>query len=172
MNCWLAQKPNTANKVSLRYFSKANLNWKRDRYPEVRCKGADTMVISQWLVSLDLSYSPWIATLVWAADAWVHTIMGCAQPFHSSEEVSHILGCGALYFQCYVSLAQAALSCRPSVMLWKLRPKFHLCCHVVYDLARKKSRRCPHLDSCWMDEDYVKRIMGINSRCCSRTNAT
>ena len=35
--------------LSLRRFTKANLQWKSDCYPEVRCKGFDTYIILSWL---------------------------------------------------------------------------------------------------------------------------
>jgi hypothetical protein len=148
-------------KLQLSQFSKSNLQW-GNQYPMVRCKGADTMVIVKWLASLNLSEMECrLATCLWTANCLLEILMN-GGIFLKPDEASTANWCGEIYLKMYLSLARSALD--EGKWLFKIRPKFHLLTHIVFDLKDRPSRRNCHNDSTFMDEDFVRKIMMVSKK--------
>lgn len=76
--------------LRLRKLSKANLNWKGNDYPEIRCKGSDTATTLKFLVHLT-QQPTWpddlheLATCLWASDFVVRLLTNCGNHLTAAE---------------------------------------------------------------------------------------
>lgn len=152
------------NKLTLvlHKLTKQNLTFKSREYPEIRCKGYDSYVTSRWLVKDILpnnvgSIDDTLATALWSADSVLSLLMG-GERFLDSEEISHKQTVGKVFIRSYMHLATTALS--EQKRLFRVRPKFHLFHHLIMD-GRSLN---PHYASTWLDEDAIKRWMGIKKK--------
>lgn len=126
---------------------------------ELRAKGFDTAVLGKWLLA-ELEKAPdWcnkIYMLVWAAD-FVLVALHAADflPERVSQQVTVV---GEYFVKLYVTLAHEERG------RWMIRPKLHLFHHLVCFPSECRSRRSPHMDATWMDEDWVKKTARILKR--------
>ena len=152
--------------LTLSRLSKQNLMWVSDAYPELKCKGFDTYIVLSWLVE-ETSQSPPVSampdvqvalnemcTCLWAADSWVG-MLAHADMFLTEQQQCHKEVVGSIFLSMYISLAGRSLHLRERY--WRTRPKFHLLDHVIKE--RRASRLNADVNSTWMDEDWVKRVM-------------
>ena len=65
---------------------------------------------------------------------------------------------GMAYLSAYIAAADHARQ-QKKRLFW-LRPKFHAFTHAVLSCHRP-SRRSVHMDACWMDEDFVGKLMDV-----------
>ena len=144
--------------LCIKRFSKSNLNWLSDAYPQAHVKGYDTFVILKWLDETLQSgngraqMSDDLKTLVWTSNSilsvWSNSSM---------LQQHHIQIVGAVFIRTYIKMASECIQRR--VRLYRIRPKFHLFHHLV--MENRPSGFNPHWFSTWMDEDNIKRIMRI-----------
>ena len=144
-------------------FKKENLNFKGGHYAEFRAKAAHTMVVLQWLATLDLSavagLNENISSCLYAAD-FVFSVLNAARHeslYLSEEQREQISVAGQFFCSCYLHLNQ-----QPSptaVLVARVRPKFHLLHHCF--LLTQSQKRNVAAYSCWMDEDWIKKISAI-----------
>ena len=85
--------------------------------------------------------------------------------FLSPEEDRHRLVVGKCMVQLYVRMARKALD--SNLRLFRCRPKLHLLHHMTEDV--RPSRLNPAHLSCWMDEDFIKRMMHVKRMVHKRT---
>ena len=145
--------------LTMSKLSKTSVTWKTDCYPEVRCKGYDTFLILRWLASevqLQDCGDDRLATVLWASDAFFNLVTKCGY-FETPLEEQNRLTLGAIMVNTYVSLAADAVQRKQ--FLYRLRPKFHLVCHIASDVRASKMN--VNAMSTWMDEDAVKRWMRL-----------
>lgn len=155
--------------LSLKHLTRANLNWKSSEYPELRAKGADCAVILEWLSDvvttnvLPAQHSVMVAA-VWAGNTWTK-ILSKAQYFMSEHELDAAAMLGDVCLNSYFSLA--CWHAQRKLLLFKVRPKAHLMCHV--HSLRWFSRRNPGAHATWCDEDLVKHMIRIKRKVHART---
>ncbi len=156
--------------VTLKKFTKQNLSWTSDCYPELKAKGYDTAVILSWLNSEMVLHPPVakpqaygdqrtlddLQLCLWASDSLMRMCMSAPQFFDETHQ-RHKVAVGTLFMNTYVGLAGKAV--QAGVRLWRIRPKLHILHHVI--LEDRPSRQNPHFHSTWMDEDWIKRTMRI-----------
>lgn len=146
-------------RLSISGFHKARLNWGTD-FPSLRSKGADTYLILWWLAEDFLPSAPGVSPLVvlcaQSCHAWLRILLRSG-PWLSNDERCLSIHLGRQYLVSYCVLAEAAQ--REGVKLWKCRPKLHLVTHLVHSAAT--SPRNVFMDSCFVDEGFVGRIMRI-----------
>ena len=142
-------------KLRIAKFTKANLSWKAGRYPELKCKGSDTMIILSWILEqltekpLHLPLYPQLVGCIWAIHQVMVTLF-LGGVFLTRAEQEQIKICGELFLKSYVALAGTAITA--GECLFKCRPKFHMVHHLILACERLSGRN-PVLDSTFMDED-------------------
>ena len=134
---------------------------------ELHAKGYDCYVILRWLhETLETQPSPdpcqKVRALIFCADSFT-SCLSTGDMFLSAEEATHAKVMGETFLKLYISLIHD----HPTV--WHLRPKVHMLWHLSCDAWLRKSRRCPLLDSCWQDEDWLKHVARLLRRCHART---
>ena len=163
------------NKLQLRLkkITKANLHWEGQTFPEIRCKASDSAVILKWLSWVFRNHAlpenlAHIGTVLWAANEWISCIMSSGD-YISDAQREHCLVIGDLFLETYLVLASEAYSL--SRWLWRVRPKFHLLCHVQIYIQQTRSKRNIRTFATWMDEDFIKKVMRIRKSTHVKTSA-
>ena len=139
-------------------LKKSNLQWRNDKCPELRASAADTKIFMGFLseklqsVTLPEEYQG-LTACVWSANLFVTTLSHAGFFLEDSEkDFLFVLGCA--FLKAWAQLVHVGfMNCE---LLFKLRPKYHVLTHLVWDLSTKPSGRNPCVDSCWLEEDYVK----------------
>jgi hypothetical protein len=143
-------------------ISRDSLTWHAGTYPELKIsKAAQVGVVHKWLAHLASSNfiaDDMVATAVWASNELLETVVG-GPNFLTTAAASWAHTCGMLYLFSYVRLATVALEARKT--RWFVRPKFHMSHHIILSLNSRRSKRNPHLDAVWMDEDFVGKMMRL-----------
>ena len=103
---------------------------------------------------------------VWSANNVV-SLLQTAGIFLSPMEDEQRKTIGKYFLQLYVRLARKALD--DGQRLFRVRPKFHLLLHLLED--KRPSKQNPAHCSCWMDEDYIKKVMRVKKLTHRRTAA-
>ena len=151
--------------VKLSHFSKENLTWGSQKCAGLRCSGSDCAVIHRWLNDLFLqpgfNCDATLKLLVVTSHICLQTLMGGGH-FLSEEELATVNHMGSVYLQCY--LQEAAIARSEGDLKWKLRPKLHLIAHLFGDSCSRPSGRNPNWDNCWMDEDFIRRVIRVAKR--------
>ena len=164
------------NKVlTFKRLKKSNVDWRADACPHLKCSAADAGVVLEFLVhklQAKPAQAPYEGLLAcaWSANMFIKMLMR-AGLFLSPAERDSIHTTGTFFLQSYLKLAVLAHS--RSDLLFKLRPKWHILCHLVDDIRKKESGRNPMHDSTWLDEDYIKyslRVFRKTSRMTSSLN--
>jgi hypothetical protein len=152
------------NKLQLKTeISRESLSYKKGEFPELHCKGNQTIIIHRWLQSLasdgfnGLAGMAPVAQMVCDSAQFLALCMS-GDHFLSEENARECLTCGVRFLASYVRANQEAAA--KQQLLFFIRPKFHLFQHLVL-MSQRPSRRSAHLDSLWMDEDFVGKIMRI-----------
>jgi hypothetical protein len=145
-------------------LSRESLCLKPGEYPEVHCKGSQTIILHKWLAHLaedDFGNLPGMelaAQMVRDSDRFLQLSMQSDQPFLSPEASQEAFSSGIRFLASYIEAN------RRSALIGKLRyfvrPKLHMLQHLVL-MCRRQSRRSAHLDSTWMDEDFIGKIMRL-----------
>ena len=139
-------------------LKKSNVQWKADKCPELHCSASDLAIFLAFLagklqeVQLPDHYSGLTACL-WAADMFVSGISS-ADFFLTEAERETLYVLGSVFLTTWAQLVLKAY--QRGDLLFKLRPKYHMLVHLISDLRTRDSCRNPSVDSCWLEEDYVK----------------
>ena len=146
-------------------FKKDNLNLKGGEYAELKAKAAHTMVILQWLATLDLSevagLNENVSSCLFASD-FVFKLLNTARHeslYLTEEQQEHVCVVGEFFCSCYLHLHVAGSPGQVRVLTARVRPKFHLLHHLF--LLSKSQRRNVSAYACWMDEDWIKKVAAI-----------
>lgn len=144
-----------ANHYSLRTkkLTKAKLSWKSRAYPCLGVSGFDSVVISHWvedLVSQGDKY-PQIHTLLWLSNRAIGLLYHGGQ-FLTNQEKNSLETLGFAFLRVYMHQTREAL--QQHKLLWRVRPKMHLMCH-VFRSARKMN---PSRFATWMDENFLRFV--------------
>ena len=154
--------------MSLRRLSSKSLNFTTDRFPELKAKGFDTFVVLRWLVTEVTSHKPanfdLLCTCLWSLDSFL-SVATNASRFFTEQEANHLKTVGSLFLKAYLHLAIDAI--RRKRKLYRIRPKFHLMSHLIYDIPASRSNFTYH--STWLDEDFNKVVMTITKQVHKRT---
>jgi len=138
-------------------LSRESLEWHAGVYPHLNIsKACQVGVVHKWLAHLaetGLIADSLIATAVWSSHMFLDTVVGGSN-FLTQEAASRAHAYGMLYLLSYVRLSTTALEARQ--LRWFIRPKFHMFHHIVLGVQHRASKRNPHLDAVWMDEDCGK----------------
>lgn len=139
--------------LRLRKFTQSKLRWERRKYPSLAASGYDSFVVGKWLEHVLSGHTqryPEVSTLLWASNQGI-SLLYAAGRFLDCHEKRSLEMLGSIYLTTYMSLARTALEQR--VLLWKIRPKFHLLSHVF----RSPRIINPAFYSTWLDEDFLKK---------------
>eukprot|EP00439_Symbiodinium_sp_Y106_P028034 s7384_g3.t1 len=147
--------------LKMHKLSKSKLGMKTKlSYPEVKSSGYDTYVILEWLQDLcsrhsavlpaDLCVAMWCAT-------HLMSMLHAAGRYLTIDEERNKHHFGQLFLRAYISMAHECL--QREERLFRLRPKFHLLCHIFRSAV--PSRTNVTRFSTWMDEDGLKRLMKV-----------
>ena len=143
-------------------LSRDSLHWHAGMYPELGIsKACQVGVVHKWLAHLAGSgfiADPLIATAVWSSHMFLDTVVG-GPNFLTEEVASRAHAYGMMYLLSYIRLSSTALEARQQQ--WFMRPKFHMFHHIVLGVNHRASKRNPHLDAVWMDEDFVGKAMKL-----------
>ena len=139
-------------------LKKSNLQWRNDKCPELRGSAADTKIflgfLNEKLQTVDLPEDyQGLTACVWAANMFI-TNLSNAGFFLDETEKDFLYVVGTAFLKSWAQLVYVGFT--KCELLFKLRPKYHVLTHLVSDLALKPSGRNPCVDSCWLEEDYVK----------------
>ena len=161
-----------AYSVSVRKFTTKNLAFGKG-YPEFRGKGYDTFVAIRWLVG-ELQANPaasqsfaTLSTALWAADSCLSVATNASRYF-TVDERRHVCTVGALFLRAYLHLARAAVDVRKRV--YRLRPKYHMCVHLLTDDVPSGLNFT--VNATWLDEDFNKVVMKVKKGVHRRTATT
>ena len=156
--------------MSLRRLSSKSLNFATDKFPELKAKGFDTFVVLRWWVTEVTRSKPanfdLLCTCLWSLDSFL-SVATNASRFFSEQEANHLQAVGGLFLRSYLHLAVDAM--RRRRRLYRIRPKFHMMCHLIFDMPASRSNFTFH--STWLDEDFNKVVMKITKQVHKRTAA-
>ena len=107
-----------------------------------------------------------MATALWSADSLMK-LLHAAGGFLTPAEQEQKVVVGELFMNTYVRLAAASVE--NNKRMWHARPKLHMLHHII--IQDRASMRNPVMNSCWMDEDAIKRFFRVKKRT-HRRNAT
>ena len=91
-----------------------------------------------------------------------------ASRYFTEDERRHVCTVGSLFLRAYLHLARAALNVNKRV--YRLRPKYHMCVHLLTDDV--PSRLNFTWNATWLDEDFNKTVMKIKKGVHRRTATT
>ena len=162
--------------LSLRHIKKDTLRWRGDCCPELRAKGADTLVCLRFVVhKLQLQAPAKYVGLVacaWAAERFM-ALLAAGSVFLSHDERASAFELGSLYISLFLSLAVQSLEA--GELYFKTRPKLHYVWHVVNDLRNTAGChdriRNPFFDSTFQDEDFIKHLLSAKKKMSFRTSS-
>jgi len=104
------------------------------------------------------------AGLMQDSDKFLRIVM-CGMPFLDDTQASEAFACGIKFLANYIRAAQQ--SAAAGTLRYFVRPKFHVLQHLVLH-CRRASHRSAHLDSTWLDEDFIgkmmRRLKGLHPR--------
>ena len=106
-----------------------------------------------------------LSEVLWASNSFFN-LLAKSGTFLTPAEEEHRLVVGKILVRGYAKLASDSVDQKR--FLFRLRPKFHLLCHLCGD-ATRLSRLNPDVSSTWMDEDAVKRWMRVKRQLHRRT---
>ena len=148
--------------LSLRKLSSKSLGFGVG-YPELKAKGYDSFIILRWLVMEITTNRPqnydMLCTCLWSLDSFL-SVATNANRFFTQNEAEHIQSVGLLFLKTYLQLAVESLARKRR--LYKVRPKFHLLCHLIFDMPLSRANWT--FDSTWMDEDFNKVCMTVTKK--------
>lgn len=145
-------------------LSKKKLNMKSGEYASLRDKGARTVVVLEWLAA-QLSQNPFGDFLMESAVSAANVclmILGTSRKrsaFLTNEERDQVQVVGRFFLLCYYHLY--ARGPAGNYYLFHIRPKLHLLDHI---LALPFGNKNPSVGLCWMDEDFLRKLMAILKR--------
>jgi len=135
-------------------FTKGKLCWKTRKYPSLGVSGYDAYVIALWLEDVLSGHHqkyPEISSMLWLSNRAVSLMYSQESWFLSQQEKDTLEVLGFAFLKIYMSMAVTAL--QQHKLLWKVRPKVHLLCHVF-----RSFRSCnPARYSTWLDEDFLRK---------------
>ena len=144
--------------LSFGRLKKSNLQWSNSKCPELKASASDTAVFLGYLseklqaVQIDEPYQA-LTACVWAANTFACNLSHGGF-FLEEHERDILFVLGRAFLTSWAQLVYIGFS--RSELLFKLRPKYHVMTHLIWDLATRQSGRNPCVDSCWLEEDYVK----------------
>ena len=143
--------------LRLAKLSKNKLNWKPNRYAELKTgSGYDIGVVARWLESLLATYNHIygdFCALLWSLNGALHILYTESDGwFLSEEQQSRVRTLGSICLRMFYKLANQSLE--RNEYLWRCRPKLHLLAHLFKCHRTVNCARC----STWMDEDFLKHI--------------
>ena len=153
--------------VAFKRFSKDNLTLKKGSFPEMKSKGYDTFVVLSWLGEVfngPLLGFEKIHALVCLANV-VMSILAHAELFLTDDQADMVAMLGEAFLKLWMLLSVE----RPKI--FRIRPKMHLLHHIFLEAKSRASKRNVRADSCWMDEDMLKKISRVIRRTHKRTSA-
>ena len=139
-------------------LKKSNLQWRQDKCPELRGSAADTAVflafLSEKLQNVDVQ-EPYqgLTACLWTANTFAAHLSN-GNFFLEEHEREFLFVVGRAFLASWAQLCYVGFS--RSELLFKMRPKFHILVHIIEDLSIRQSGRNPCVDSCWLEEDFVK----------------
>ena len=148
--------------LRMKKMTKGKIGWGSRKYPELASSGYDSFVVSRWLEQILQPYEQYqeICSLLWAGNQTV-SLLQSAKWFLTPGEKNTVEIVGSYFCNLYLRHASAAL--QENKLLWRIKPKFHLFCHVV-----KSPRHVNHAKyATWLDEDFLKKIgkvLGLTSQ--------
>ena len=135
-------------------FTKGKLCWKTRKYPSLGVSGYDAYVIALWLEDVLSGHHqkyPEISSMLWLSNRAISLMYSQESWFLSQQEKDTLEVLGFAFLKIYMSMAVTAL--QQHKLLWKVRPKVHLLCHVF-----RSFRSCnPARYSTWLDEDFLRK---------------
>lgn len=99
------------------------------------------------------------AACFWALAAWIH-ILDHAGIILTGEQKEACLKHGRMHLRIYKALALHAVEC--GARRWKIRPKMHYLDHTFREVSNGLN---PRFFQCFLDEDFVGKMVGIAMRC-------
>lgn len=145
------------------HLTKGKLCLKGGRFVHFTGKGWHTTVVLQYLVDVlddNAPCDPLIKTAVWSANNVIGLLTESRNVngvFLRPDEVDQAQRVGYFFLNVYFRLRlQFEGWC--TYRLFNIRPKVHLFVHILDHLVHKRN---PVVGSCWMDEDWLRRIMKI-----------
>ena len=151
--------------LSLNKMHKETIKWKSGECPELRAKGADTLVCLRFLCDklhqVRLPKYEGLVACTWAAVQLIG-VLSHGSLFLTESERSTAVVTGSLFVRSYISLASQSLEVGDH--LFKCRPKLHFLLHIVEDVGLPGASRNPFCDSTFVDEDYVKQALIVKRR--------
>ena len=146
-------------------ITKAKLNWKSGEFATFKAKGAVVALFVRWLYDLlnerDCG-NHLLHSCVWAAGHSVGMLSKAKRKscFLEPAEKEQIHTVGTLFIHCYLLLHRAGSGCA-RVGVFNPRPKIHLLHHMFLLPCGSKN---PATAQCFMDEDFLKKLMQIARR--------
>ena len=135
-------------------FTKGKLCWKTRKYPSLGVSGYEAYVIALWLEDVLSGHHqkyPEISSMLWLSNRAISLMYSQESWFLSQQEKDTLEVLGFAFLKIYMSMAVTAL--QQHKLLWKVRPKVRLLCHVF-----RSFRSCnPARYSTWLDEDFLRK---------------
>ena len=139
--------------LRLRKLTRAKLCWKSKKYPMLSSSGYDAYVVGVWLeheLSMHTASYQELCTMLWASNK-AFSLLYSAGRFLDQSEKDSLGALGDLFLRVYLSMAAEAN--QQHKLLFRIRPKWHMLCHIF----RSPRAVNPSRYSTWMDEDFLKK---------------
>ena len=141
---------NHGHSLRLKKLTRKKITWAARKYPEFRGSGSDCHVVAAWLEELLVPHSRVygdFCTLLWAGNK--------SNWFLTPAEKRTTRTLGKVFTQTLLRLARGAIDSQS--LMWRVKPKLHLMCHVFEGPRQINVARY----ATWMDEDWLKKIAKV-----------
>ena len=140
--------------LRMKKLSKKKITWETKKYPELKASGSDTHVVCAWLEQL---LEPFRDThgdfccMLWSLNRCLR-LLYAADWFLTDAEKDTVETLGGIFTSTFLRMAAAAV--QNNELMFRVRPKLHMFLHMTEWPRRVNVSRY----SCWMDEDWLKKI--------------
>ena len=154
-------------------LTRAKLCLKTGKFCHLLGKGWHCMVVLKFLLYIMdqprcAAVDARIKSLLWAADHLVGHLAACRKDkglLLEENDITQTLQLSRFFHHVYLDL-HVAYRNFPGFKLWNVRPKWHAFQHWA---ESAQSGRNPMVNSCFMDEDWLKTIMAISRKTHAKT---
>ena len=141
--------------LKLKRLTKTKICWGGKTFPEFQGSGSDCNIVASWLESvLERHHDRYgdFLTLLWTGNKAMRMLYASNSFFLNDSEKRTFQILGRIFLDTFLRLAREGLD--KNEMIFKVRPKFHILCHLVDTPRQVNIARY----ATWLDEDWLKKI--------------
>lgn len=143
--------------LRMRKLKQSKVVWNTRKYPELCSSGYDSFVLGSWLQHVLEQHQhryPELYSMLWTSNRAVSLVYSAGR-FLTPSEKATLETLGDCFTHVYMKMANEAV--REHKLLFRVRPKFHLLCHIF----RSTRWVNPAFYATWLEEDALKKFAKV-----------